>query len=291
MILVTGATGFTGQYIIELLLNEGYNLTCFVRKSSNIDWLKQKNVSIVYGDLADYNSILNALNGIDVLVNIVSLGLGFAPNIVKACEEANVRRTIFISTTSIFTKLNPESKTIRLQAEEAIINSKLNYTILRPTMIYGSHKDRNMCRLVSLISKSRIIPVLGNGKFYQQPIFVKDVAKAVFLALKNPVSYNKRYNIAGYKELTYNDVIDITARALGRKVIKIHIPLSISLCLLELYEKISKRPKLKKEQALRLNEDKKFSITEIQEDLGFTPISFEEGIKIEIEEMKRNGVI
>lgn len=291
MILLTGATGFTGGFVLDLLLEKGYQVTCLVRKGSNIDKLSNKNVKVVYGDLDDYNSFASALKGVSTLVNVASLGFGHAPGIVKACCEAGVKRGIFFSTTGIFTQLNPASKKVRLEAEELIKNSGLGYTILRPTMIYGTHADRNMCRLVSFINKFSIIPVLGSGNFLQQPVYVKDLAKAVILALENPKSIKKEYNVSGGKELTYNQVIDTTALALGKKVIKVHIPLGLCLFMLGMYEKLSKKPKFKKEQALRLNENKNFSYQEIQKDLGYDAISFEEGIKLEIEEMRQRSLI
>lgn len=84
----------------------------------------------------------------EVLINIASLCFGHAPNIVNVCEEMNVKRAIFVSTTGMFTKLNPDSKGIRLEVERLIKESNLDYTIIRPTMIYVTRTDRNMRRLV-----------------------------------------------------------------------------------------------------------------------------------------------
>lgn len=283
MILLTGATGFLGEFVLKELVSKGYDVTCFVRKTSNIETIKKLGIKYVYGELDDYKSICEALEGKDVLVNIASLGFGHAPNIVNACEEKNVKRTIFISTTGIFTKLNPASKIIRLEAERLIKESSLDYTIIRPTMIYGTPRDRNMWRLVKYLKTLSILPILGNGKYLQQPVYVKDLANVIVKVYENPISVKKAYNISGAKALTYNDVVDVTAKALGKKVIKIHIPMKLSYYLLRLYEKISKKPKLKAEQVLRLNENKDFSHEEAKRDLGYNPLSFEEGIKLEIE--------
>jgi nucleoside-diphosphate-sugar epimerase len=160
MILLTGATGFLGGFVLKELVEKGYEVTCLVRKTSNIDMMKKLNINYVYGELDDYKSICEALKGKEALINIASLGFGHAPNIVNACEEMNVKRAIFISTTGIFTKLNPDSKAIRLEAERLIKESSLDFTIIRPTMIYGTPKDRNMWRLVRYLRRLSIIPVL-----------------------------------------------------------------------------------------------------------------------------------
>lgn len=284
MILLTGATGFLGEFVLEELVQRGHEVTCFIRKTSNIDKIKRLNVKYVYGELDDYKSICEALKGKVALINIASLGFGHAPNIVKACEEIGVKRSIFVSTTGIFTKLNPDSKGIRLAAEKFIKESSLDYTIIRPTMIYGTPKDRNMWRLVKFLKILPVLPILGSGTYLQQPVYVEDLANVIVNAYEKNVSVKKAYNVSGAKALTYNEVVDITGKALGKKVIKVHIPMELSYKLLKKYEKISKKPKLKAEQVLRLNENKDFSYEDAKKDLGYEPLSFEEGIKLEVSE-------
>lgn len=283
MVLLTGATGFLGEFVLEELVKRGHEVTCFVRKTSNLDKIKQLNVNYVFGELEDYKSICEALQGKKALINIASLGFGHAPNIVNACEKMQVKRSIFVSTTGIFTKLNPDSKGIRIKAEGLIKESSLDYTIIRPTMIYGTPKDRNMWRLVNQLKRLPVLPILGTGTYLQQPVYVKNLASVIINAYESTVSIKKAYNISGAKPLTYNDVVDITGKVLGKKVIKIHIPMQLSYHLLKMYEKISKKPKLKAEQVLRLNENKDFSHEDAKKDLGYIPLTFEEGIKLEIE--------
>ncbi|MBT2689219.1 NAD(P)H-binding protein [Bacillus sp. ISL-47] len=283
MILLTGATGFLGEFVLEELVQRGHEITCLVRKTSNLDKIKRLNVSYVYGELDDYESICVALKGKNALINIASLGFGHAPNIVSACEKAGVKRSIFVSTTGIFTKLNPDSKGIRLAAEKLIKESSLDYTIIRPTMIYGTSKDRNMWRLVKYLKRLPVLPVLGSGNYLQQPVYVKDLANVIINAYEKDISIKKAYNVSGAAPLTYNEVVDVTGNALGKKVVKVHIPMKLSYNLLKTYEKIAKKPKLKAEQVLRLNENKDFSFEDAKKDLGYNPLSFEEGIKLEIE--------
>lgn len=283
MIILTGATGFLGEFVLKELLAKGYDITCFVRETSNIDVIRKLNVNYVYGDLDEYKTICEALKEKDALINIASLGFGHAPNIISACEKMNVKRAIFVSTTGIFTKLNPSSKSIRLEAENLIINSDLDYTIVRPTMIYGTPGDRNMWRLVKYLRKVRILPILGNGRYLQQPVYVKDLAEVIVKAYETSISIGKSYNISGERALTYNEVVDTTTKALGKKVLKVHIPMKLSYNLLKTYEKFARKPILKAEQVLRLNENKDFSHEEAKIDFGYNPLSFEEGIKKEIE--------
>ena len=281
-IFVTGATGFTGSRTVPLLLKNGFDVRCLYRASSDRSSLNGLEVEWALGDVSDTASLTSAIQGMDVLINIASLGFGHADSIIRAAKDAGIQRAIFISTTAIFTQLNASSKKVRVAAELAIETSGLNYTILRPTMIYGSPRDRNMWRLIKFMRLSPIVPIFGDGKYLQQPIYVDDVAVAVLGCLKADDTISKSYNIAGKHALTYNDVIDTLAKAMNKHVWKLHIPSKPVVGLLRLFEKMRIPFPIKAEQVLRLNENKDFSYAEAQKDFDFSPLSFEEGIKMEL---------
>ena len=281
-IFVTGATGFTGSRTVSLLLKNGFDVRCLYRASSDRSSLSDPNIEWALGDVSDTQSLTSAMQGADVLVNIVSLGFGHADSIIRAAKDAGIKRAIFISTTAIFTQLNASSKKVRVAAELAVENSGLDFTILRPTMIYGSPCDRNMWRLIKFMRVSPIVPIFGDGKYLQQPIYVDDVAAAVLGCLKADITISKSYNIAGKHALTYNEVIDTLAKAMSKRVWKLHIPSKPVVGLLKLFEKLRIPFPIKAEQVLRLNENKNFSYAEAQTDFGFSPLSFEEGIRLEL---------
>lgn len=280
-ILVTGGTGFTGRRVLSLLAGRG-RIRCLVRSGSIITSIEALKHEIVYGDLSDPESLAKAMIGCEALINIASMGFGHIPGIVRCAESAGIRRAIFISTTSIFTHLNSNSKSIRQEAEDCVMSSSLEWTILRPTMIYGTPEDRNMIRLIRFIDHSPFIPVFGSGNFLQQPVYVEDVAKSIIAVLFKEGITKKEFNISGKFPHTYNEIIDITANALGKKITKIHILYKFSLYLALLYEKFSTKPFLKREQIMRLNENKDFDHTAARTAFGFDPISFEDGIMKEV---------
>jgi len=281
-VCVTGATGFTGSRVVPLLLKSGYEVRCLYRASSDRSILSLPEIEWATGDLSDTSALTAAMQGTDVLVNVASLGFGHAESIVSAAQKAGIQRAIFISTTAIFTRLNARSKTVRVAAELAIETSGLKYTILRPTMIYGSPRDRNMWRLIRFIHYSPIVPIFGDGKYLQQPIHVDDVAQAVVSCLSNDRTIGKSFNIAGKYPLAYDEVIDTIAREMNKRVWKIHVPSKPVVSLLGLFERLRIPFPIKAEQILRLNENKDFSYAEAQRDFGFSPLSFEEGINLEL---------
>jgi len=287
-ILVTGATGFTGKRVLPLLKGKGH-VRCFVRKGSDSGGIKDLGDETVYGDLGDPNSLRKAMDGRDTLINIVSLGFGHAPGIIRTAEEAGIKRAVFISTTSLFTRLNAGAKNIRQKAEDHIRSSSLDWTILRPTMIYGAPDDRNMIRLIRVIDKWPCIPVFGSGEYLQQPVYVDDVAEAIITVLDNKNTVHREFNISGKDAYTYNEIIDLTSTAIGKNIIKIRIPYKISVGLAKIYEKITKNTIITSEQIMRLNENKDFEHSLAREVFGFSPISFQEGIAKEVE-LYRNEI-
>lgn len=282
-VFVTGATGFTGSKTVPLLLSAGYQITCLYRSTSDRSVLPQPEINWVLGDVSDRQGLTEALKSSDTLVNIASLGFGHAEGIVAAAEDAGIKRAIFVSTTAIFTRLNATSKSVRLAAEETIKNSSLAYTILRPTMIYGSPRDRNIWRLIRWLKTIPVFPVMGSGNYLMQPIYVDDVAQAIVLSLHHEKTFAKCYNIAGGQALTYNSLIDTVGGQLNRRILKIHLPVKLSVRILQTIEQLGLRIPIKSEQIERLNENKNFSIEPAREDFNFQPRSFSEGIQMELD--------
>lgn len=283
-VFVTGGTGFTGSYVIPLLLKNGYALRCLYRPESDrsVPLRAQPEIEWALGDISDSQALSASMQGADALVNIASLGFGHADSIVRAAKDAGIQRAIFVSTTAIFTQLNAKSKKVRLAAENSIETSGLKHTILRPTMIYGSPRDRNMWRLIRFMRYSPIVPIFGDGNYLQQPIYVGDVAQAIVSCLCNNQTIGKSYNIAGKSPLTYNQVIETIAGQMDKRVWKIHIPSALAVSVLKFSERLHIPFPIKSEQVLRLNENKDFSYAEATSDFGFSPLAFQEGVKLEL---------
>lgn len=284
-ILVTGGAGFTGSHAVRLMCRRGWDVSCYIRKPEQARGIAELGGSYLIGDLDDKETLLAAMTGFDTLVSIASLGFGHASNLVDAAEQSGIKRAIFLSTTAIFTSLDAKSKRTRIDAERRIQESRLAWTILRPTMIYGSARDRNLSRLVRFLSLSPIVPVIGTGEYAMQPVHVEDVAMAIVLALESSATIKHAYNIAGFSPLSYNDLVAATADALGRSRWVVHVPAEIVLWWLRGFERLGVRLPLKAEQVERLNEHKTFPWADAARDFGYSPRPFSVGIREEIAAM------
>lgn len=284
-ILVTGATGFLGEYVIARLLAGADRVVVFARPTSHVAPLAARGVEVRSGDLGDQAALRRALAGVDVLVNLASLGFGHAPTIVAAAANAGLQHAVFVSTTSIYSSLPSGSKPTRIAAEQAIRNSGLSYTLLRPTMIYGSPRDRNIWRLIKYLSRWPVVPLVGDGSALQQPVFVDDVAQAVVAVLHSEAARGSEYNLAGGTRLSFAQLLREVCRQLGRRAAMIRIPSNVAVAAARALRQLGLG--ISAEQVLRLQEDKVFDCSAAQRDLCYTARAFEVGLAQELEWLRR----
>ena len=108
----------------------------------------------------------------------------FSPEIIEACKVSGINRIVIVTTTGIFSKYQQYSEEYK-KLETIILDCGLNYTIIRPTMIYGNHQDKNIHKLVKIVNKYPIVPVIGKGYGLMQPIYAKDLAEVIAAAYMN----------------------------------------------------------------------------------------------------------
>lgn len=279
-LLATGGSGFTGQHFLRHAVAAGHEVLAVARSKAASRAIAAAGATAVPGDLDDPGSLDSAFGvGADALVNIASLGFGHAETIVAAAEDAGLKRAVFVSTTAVTTNLPAPSKRVRLAAEQTIHDSSLEWTILRPTMIYGAPGDRNLSRLLQLLRRTPVMPLPGGGARLQQPVHVEDLAAALLAAVLAPDAVRKTYDIAGPEPLSFREIVAEAAAAVGRQPRLVPLPLTPAIVLLRQYERLVARPRIKAEQLERLAEDKSFSIESAQHDLGYAPRSFRDGIR------------
>jgi putative NADH-flavin reductase len=161
-ILIFGATGGTGRFVVSQALEQGLQVTAFARNQATLT-VKHPNLTIVEGGLSDHNAITHALNGVNVVIsvlgnatrkalfkpsNVISQNL---PNIISAMQQGRVQRLLFASSFGVNTKIFwPEKLLLMtlfrnlfadLPAQEKLIKeSGLNWTIVRPARLTNGPK-------------------------------------------------------------------------------------------------------------------------------------------------------
>jgi uncharacterized protein YbjT (DUF2867 family) len=279
-LLVVGGSGFLGGYVLREAVRQGHQVLALARSPAAADTVEGNGARPLAGDLDDAYGLDQAFSAADceALVCLASLGHGHGPGIVAAAEEAGIARGVFVSTTAVTTTLHPPTKQVRLAAEQQIRGCGLDWTILRPTMIYGAAGDRNLSRLLRLLSRVAVLPVPGNGKCLHQPVHVADVATAVLSALQRHTAIGSTYNVAGPEPLPFTALLNTCARAVGSRTRLVPVPLAPLVTLARGYERLSRHPRIRAEQLLRLAEDKAFAVDDAIRDLGYAPRAFASGI-------------
>jgi nucleoside-diphosphate-sugar epimerase len=277
---VTGGSGFLGRFVIRRLVDQGHRVVALARSEAAARTLTALGAAPVQGDLDDPDSFEAAMSAssAEVLVNLASLGFGHAPLIVHTTSRCGLRRAVFVSTTAIFTGLAASTKGTRVEAEAVIRGTDLEWTIVRPTMIYGACGDRNMERLLWALAKSPVVPVPGGGRRLQQPVHVEDLAGAITTVAAKREAVGCAYDLAGPEPLTLRDAILEAGRAIGRSPRLVPVPLRATVAALHAYERLAPRPRIRAEQVERLAEDKAFDITAACTELGYSPRPFAAGI-------------
>lgn len=276
-VLVTGATGYTGRYIVEALLAAGESARCLARPASDTERLRALGVPVVEGDLEDPGSLAHALEGVDAV--LCASHIRFARHVSEACARVGVERALFFSSTWRSSKVATPEVSAVIEGETAVEESGLDATVLRPTMIYGPGEDRNISRLRHHLRVARVHPIFCGGEQLVQPVYVADVAQAAVTAIRSRCSIRKVYEIAGRDAIPYRQMIDTVCAAVGRTVIKVYIPSAIGLPLVRLYGMMSRAPRLSVDQVRRMAEDRAFDTTKAEEELAFAPRGFSEGLR------------
>jgi nucleoside-diphosphate-sugar epimerase len=276
-VALAGGTGFTGRRVAIRLAARGHALSCLVRSTSDRSVLPAQ-ASTSVGDLADPASFTAWLEGADALVFCASMGFGHVPAVVAAADRTSIARSVWVSTTAVFTRIAASSRAVRLAAEESARAGRAAWTILRPTMIYGAPGDRNMERLLRHLATKRVVFVPGRGGALLQPVHVDDLADAIVAALEAPVAERREYDVSGATPVSLDAAIDAAAAALGRRGRKVHLPLRPLASALSVLEALRLPLRVKSEQVRRLAEDKAFSHEPATRDLGFAPRDFATGI-------------
>ncbi len=256
MLLLTGATGLVGSALLGRLLGEGEQVRCLVRDPRRLGTQRVR-VQIALGDLTDPPSFRNALRGVHTVVHLAA-SIRDQPRgsieelngiatwrMVEAAQRAGVQRFVFFSVLGASTHHRARFFRAKALAEQAVRESDMRSTVFAPSIVYAPG-DRWLT-LLERLALLPMVPVSGRGRALYQPIWAEDVADCVMGALhgddeladvsrqtnqtgeggngeeSNPHA-PQRLELAGSETLSYNDIVRLVLRSLGRRRPLLHLP-------------------------------------------------------------------
>jgi Predicted nucleoside-diphosphate-sugar epimerases len=294
--LVTGGTGFVGRQVLRELHRAGHRIFILSRHadSSPARAIQQElPATIRSGDILDSKNLAEACSGIDAIIHLVGIisevgrytfenvHVRGTENMIRAAQQAGVKR--FIHMSALGTRPDAVSRyhQSKWAAEELVRRPGLDWTIFRPSIIYGPG-DGFVNLFARMSHWSPVLPLIGGGKMKFQPISVESVASAFVQSLNRADTFRQTYDLCGPETLTLEEIIDTVLSVTKRRRLKVRIPFAVATAqafVAELmFRLIGKAPPLNRDQLKMLREDNVGERMPAEELFTLPPENFAEGI-------------
>lgn len=243
MILVTGGTGIVGSAIVAALQSQGQRVAVLGRDAARIQHVFSGSVDARAGDVTKPETLVDAMDGIETVINAVQFptspievprrGWTFenvdykgTVNQVDAAKAAGVKRFVYVS--AVGADLNGPKHWFRYKAmaEEHLKSSGIEWTIVRPSWVYGP-RDHALNRLLGFTSFLPFMPMFGDGKQDMQPVFIDDVGRVVAQAALAAEAANQLFELGGPEVMSMDDVLKTGLDVMGRKRFILHQPMFV----------------------------------------------------------------
>ncbi len=236
-VFVTGATGFVGRHLCEALAAGGHEVKSLIRPGHPATEALARVSSPVIGQLLEPPTYEAAMRGCDAVIHAAGISSAADPRefetvntqgtaaVVDACRRSGAGRLIFFSSIAVLWPPNAYGESKR-RAEALIARSGVRATILRPAQIYGPRDRSGVGRLISLVRRSPVILIPGDGRNTMQPVAVADVARFLLAILKSGQGEGQTYALAGPEPVTFIEFVRLVERLLGVRRFHLHVPLA-----------------------------------------------------------------
>ena len=297
-VFVAGGTGFVGGHLCRELLAQGHSVRLLVhrQKESASSQFEQ-----IEGDVTDPDSFSAAVEGCDAVINLVGIirefpgrGVTFEKlhveatrSMLAAASRAGIRRYLQMSALGTRPDAVSQYHRTKWRAEELVRASGLDWTIFRPSIIFG-RDDAFVTMLAGFIRNYPAVPVIGDGCYRIQPIAATDVARCFALSLVMQQTIGTAYELCGPDRFSYLEMLDVIGRVLGRaSVPKLKNPLGLMKLVTPIMQRFPFFP-ITMDQILMLTEE---NICDggWQATFTFEPQRFEPGIAAYLQTDRAGG--
>jgi nucleoside-diphosphate-sugar epimerase len=319
-VLVTGATGFLGSHVADLLLAHGERPRVLVRPGDSMSSLAVSDVTIYWADIGDRAAVAAALDGVDCVLHCAARTGPWGPSsayqqanvrglgtLVQAALAAGVKRIVHVSSITVHgndvrgaadedapirDEPNPYSRS--KVAGERLLERMIRYegapvTIVRPGWIYGPRDAASFARLARMIEQGRMITV-GSGKNHLPLIYASDAAQGILLASDVGQAEGRTYLLVNDEPVTQRDFITAIAAELDAPAPTRRIPYQPAVVLGAVAESLGRLarrqqpPPVMRYGVQLLGGENRFRIDRARRELGFSPqVCLAEGVRRSVE--------
>ncbi len=216
-IAVTGATGFLGRHLVRLLLSCGHEVCALGRRVGDYNGLER--VSAIPMDLTSDTGSLGVFDGCDAVIHLAGIFAegrrqrfdqvirGGTKRLIAEAHRAGISRFVYVSARGASAAARSKFLRAKYGAEEALRASDLDWTIVRPSVIYGPG-DHIVNRLADLL-RWPFVPLVGDGTTEVSPIHVDDVVHVLVAALGQSSSIGKTVVLRGPEVMPFHSLVDV----------------------------------------------------------------------------------
>ena len=226
-VLVIGGAGFVGRYIVNELVGRGCRVLVPSRRRDKAKHLIMlPTCDVVEASVHDAAALEALVEGRDAVVNLVGIlhgseaqfeqaHCGLTRRVLAACARARVRRYLHMSALGADPNGPSMYQRSKGRAEQAVRESKLAWTIFRPSVIFGA-EDSFLNMFARLAAIAPVLPI-GGAEVKFQPVWVEDVSRAFVNSLDNEVTIGRSYELCGPKVYTLRELVKFAAEAAGHR--------------------------------------------------------------------------
>ena len=233
-VIVAGGSGFLGQHLVSELTRQGHQVAVLSRGTRNTS--KTDEVEHIACDVAAGKLPLERMRDFDAIINLIGIKrqsgrqtfkrahVDATRHLIEAAKQVGLRRFVHISVVAARPDARHGYHDTKWQAEELVRESGLDFTILKPGVIYGRGDDM-ITHLVKMIRFCPLFPVVGKGTSLLQPVSGEDVARVAAAALQRDISIGKTYEVVGPEPMMLRDVVRTVAEGTSLNVWIIPTPI------------------------------------------------------------------
>ena len=246
-VAIIGGTGFVGHYLVKELLQQGHAPVLLVRPGSEGRVETPDECTVIPGSVDQEDTLNTLLQDVDAVIYNVGIlrespnrGITFqelqqdAPiRLMQAAQSLGGKRFLLMSANGIEAQSTPYQRT-KWAAEQHLMQSDLDWTIFRPSVIFGDPHGRN--EFATQLARDVIDPPapaplfhtgllpFNAGQFELAPVHVEDVARAFVNSLDQASSFGQIYSLCGAENLSWKSILRRIAAARGRRKIMLPVP-------------------------------------------------------------------
>jgi nucleoside-diphosphate-sugar epimerase len=274
-----GATSLVGERLLPLLLENQWQVIAYSRKKANA-----RLDSIEWRQLISSPADLHPEREEAIPYWICLAPIWVLPDYFGMLKACGVKRIVVLSSTSRFTKAESNDAkereaAVRLATSEQALQTwaetnKIEWTVFRPTLIYGYGKDKNITEIARFIARFGFFPLFGAAKGLRQPVHADDIASVCLTALSSTPMANRAYNLSGGEKLSYKEMVSRIFLALDNRPRLISIPLPAFKLAIDCLRLLPRFRNWTASMAERMNHDLIFDHSEAHRDFNFSPRPF-----------------